>query len=162
MNIIFKSKLSELEDETLISSVIFEWAVPLRETEVADSHRKSSVWPLQFGLSLYPLLLTEENPQSPDSDGFQTALRVDKYCVVRYCSTRDVELENQRRQLALSAIMASQSRHPSPHGHLVALLKIYPWKDTGFTVTAAAGYSGDLLRSLNLGAHMSDHPKGCL
>lgn len=88
MNIIFKSKLSELEDETLISSIISEWAVPLRETEVADSHRKSSVWPLQFGLSLSPLLLTEENPQSPDSNGFQTALRVDKYCVVRYCSTR--------------------------------------------------------------------------
>lgn len=70
MNINFKSKLSELEDETLISSIISEWAVPLRETEVADSHRKSSVWPLQFGLSLSPLLLTEKNPQSPHSNGF--------------------------------------------------------------------------------------------
>lgn len=129
--------------------------MPLRETQFADSHRKSPVWLLQFGLSPPPCLLIAENPQPPDSYGFQITLRENNQYIVP-CTTlpRDVEREHWRRQLALSAITASWSWHPSPHGRLVALLKIYTWKRTEFTVTAVSRYSGDPLRSLNPGAHV--------
>lgn len=77
-----------------------------------------------------------------------------------HSSTRDMEQEHWRRQLALSAVTASRSQ--TPHWHLLALLKIHPWKDTGLTVTTPAGYPGHLLKWLYPRAHMPDHPKGCV
>lgn len=84
------------------------------------------------------------------SHSLQTTLRENKYCIGHY-----TPLQKWYWAGALGKkTLASWSLHRSLQQCLLALLKTYPWKDTGFTVTAAAGYSGDLLRSLNLGAHI--------
>lgn len=111
----------------------------------------------------FPFLLYfwQWKTQVPDGCSFQKTLRDNNTALsTPHSSTRDAEWEHWRRQFALSAGTASQSQ--TPHWHLLALLKIYPWKDTGLSVTTPAGYPGDLLRCLNLRVHTPNYPNGCI
>lgn len=99
------------------------------KTEVADSHRKLSVCPLQFGLSLSALLLTEENLGSRWLQFPENPERQQYYTVHSHSSTRDVEQDHWRRQPALSAATASWRQ--TPH---------HSWLCSKFTLGKILGY----------------------